>query len=217
MEKEIQYKEYSKEYNKYVYNKIPKNKKVLDLGCNTGLLGEALIKNKECIVYGADYSNEAIKIAKTKLNKAVVCDLEKSIPFKNEQFDAIVLADILEHLRYPEELLKKIKILLKEKGVIIASIPNVANIHIRFHLLFGNWNYKKSGILDRTHLRFFTEKTIKKLFLDSNYEILEIDSTPGFSFFVLRHFEILKKIKEKLCKMYPKLFATQFIIIAKAN
>lgn len=217
MDKEIQYKEYSADYNRWVYNKIPENKKVLDLGCNTGLLGEVLIKNKKCIVYGADYSEKAIKIAKNKLNKAVVCDLEKDIPFENEKFDIIVLADILEHLKYPEELLKKIKVLLKEDGIIITSIPNVANIHIRFHLLFGNWNYKKSGILDQTHLKFFTEKTIKKLFLNSDYKILDIDSTPGFSFIVFRHFKILKKIREKLCKIYPKLFALQFIIIAKSN
>jgi len=100
MDKEVQYKEYSRGYNKYIYDKIPKNKKVLDLGCNTGLLGKALTKNKKCVVWGADYSEEAIKIAKTKLNKATVCDLEKEVPFKNEKFDIIVLGDILEHLKY---------------------------------------------------------------------------------------------------------------------
>jgi len=93
----------------------------------------------------------------------------------------------------------------------------VANIHIRFKLLFGNWDYETSGILDRTHLRFFTKKTVKKLFKSTEYKIIKIDSTPGFNFLVLRHFEILKKIKNKLCSLYPKLFATQFIVIAKSN
>ncbi len=204
-------------YNKYVYSKIPKNKKVLDLGCNTGLLGERLKKNKNCIVYGADYSKEAIKIAKKRLDKAIVCDLEKYIPFMSEKFDIIILADILEHLRYPHELIERIKIILKKEGFIVACIPNIANINIRFHLFFGNWDYKCAGILDRTHFRFFTKKTMKKLFKNTGYKIIEIDSTQGFQFFCLYYLTFLKRIRERLCKIYPPLFANQFIIIAKKN
>ncbi|MBT4258075.1 class I SAM-dependent methyltransferase [archaeon] len=217
MDKEKQFKEYDKTYNKYVYSKINKNKKVLDLGCNTGLLGEALKKNKNCIVYGADYSKEAIILAKKRLDYSVVCNLEKEVPFESEKFDVIVLADILEHLKDPENLLNKIKNLLKKEGVIISCIPNVANINIRFQLLFGKWDYKKSGILDKTHLRFFTKKTMKLLFENKGYKIIKIDSTPGFEFFCLYHFKILKRIKENLCNIYPSLFANQFIILSKKN
>jgi 2-polyprenyl-3-methyl-5-hydroxy-6-metoxy-1,4-benzoquinol methylase len=162
MDKEEQFKEYSKKYNPYVYREIPPNKKILDLGCNTGLLGEALIKNKGCRVYGADYSKEAIKIARKKLNKVVLCDLEKDIPFKKEKFDIIILADIIEHLRYPEDFVLKLKPLLNKDGILIACIPNIANITIRIKLLMGKWDYKKGGILDRTHMRFFTKKNYEE-------------------------------------------------------
>ena len=217
MNKERQYKEYDIDYNKYIYEKIPKNKKILDIGCNTGLLGEALKKNKQCEVWGADYSREAIKLAKKRLDKTIVCDFEKEIPFKKEKFDIIILADILEHLKNPEDLLLKIKKLLNSGGIILASIPNVANIYVRFNLLFGKWDYKNSGILDKTHLKFFTKKTMIKLFVESGYKINGIDSTPGFDFLILKHFKFLIALKEKLCKTHPKLFSTQFIISAKNN
>jgi len=216
MNKEEQYKIYENGYNLHIYKLISKNKKILEVGCNTGNLGHNLIKNKGCIVYGLDYSKKAINIAKTRLTKAIVFDLETyKTPFKNETFDIIIFGDVLEHIRYPEIVLSKFKKLLTKDSIIIASIPNVANINIRLQLLFGNFNYKPSGILDQTHLRFFTKKSVKKMFTKQNYKIIKIDSTPGFNFIILRHFKLLIKIKKIICKMYSKLFALQFIVIAK--
>lgn len=216
MDKEKHSLIYSEHINQSIYSLVPTNKKILDVGCNTGNLGEKLIKEKNCIVYGLDYSKKAIEIAKRRLNKAIVFDLETyKIPFKNEKFDIIIFADVLEHLRYPEVILKKYSQLLNKNSLIIASVPNVANINIRLGLLFGNWNYQKGGILDRTHLRFFTEETMKRLFVDNGYRIIDIDSTPGFNFLILRYFKLLKILKERLCKINPKLFSTQFIIVAK--
>jgi 2-polyprenyl-3-methyl-5-hydroxy-6-metoxy-1,4-benzoquinol methylase len=207
---------YSNSFNKYIYNLIPRNKKILEVGCNTGNLGYSLIKNKSCKVYGLDYSKKAINIAKKRLTKAIVFDLETySIPYKNETFDIIIFADVLEHIRYPEKTITDYKKTLKKDGIIIASIPNVANINIRWNLFWGNWNYKEWGILDKTHMRFFTKKTIKQLFNDQNYKIIKITSTPGANFIFLRHFKPLIKIKEIICKIYPKLLALQFIVIAK--
>jgi len=204
---------YSANINNHIYKIIPNNKKILDVGCNTGNLGEKLIKNKNCEVWGIDYSKRVVGIAKKRLNKAIFFDIESyKIPFKNEKFDIIIFGDILEHLRYPEDILKKYSQLLNEDGLIIASIPNVASIKVRLKLLFGNWNYKLGGILDKTHLRFFTKKTIKELFENSGYKIIKMDSTPGFIF---KYSNILKKMAEFLCKIYPKLFALQFIITAK--
>jgi len=218
MNKEIQYKIYSGGYNNYLYTLIPENKKVLDVGCNTGYLGEKLIKDKKCTVYGIDYSKNAIDVAKKKLNYAKVFDLETyTLPFPNDKFDVIIFGDVLEHVRQPEKVLLLFKKMLNKDGIIISSIPNVANINVRLSLLFGNWNYQQWGILDQTHLRFFTKKSIKKLFTENNYEIIDIHSTPGFHFIVLRYFKILKYIAKMLCKVYPKLFALQFIIIARSK
>ncbi len=199
---------YSKSFNEYIYNLVPDNKKVLDVGCNTGNLGYQLIKRKNCVVYGIDYSVNSIKKAKTKLTKAEVFELENyKVPFEKEKFDVIIFADVLEHIRYPERTIADFKKILKDDGIIIASIPNVANINIRWNLFWGNWNYKDWGILDKTHMRFFTKKTIKQLFNDQNYKIIKITSTPGANFIFLRYFKILIKIKNIICKIYPKLFA----------
>jgi len=207
MDKEKQYKYYSSSYNESIFNLVPKNKKVLDMGCNTGNLGERLIKDKNCIVYGLDYSKLAIKEAKKKLNKALVLDLENyTIPFKQEKFDIIVFADVLEHLRYPERILKNYLNILKPDGKIIISIPNIAYIKIRVGLLFGRWNYKKAGILDRTHLRFFTKKTIINLLKYCGYKIIYI--SPALNKTLLR--DILRKL-------WPELFTVQFTIVAKSS
>ena len=216
MNKEEQSLIYSRNINSYICKYVINNKKILDIGCNTGSLGEKLIKEKNCIVYGIDCSKKAIEIAKRRLNKAIVFDLETyKLPFKNEKFDIIIFGDVLEHSRYPEEIMREYAKLLNKRGLVIASIPNVANIEIRFKLLFGNWNYEEEGILDKTHLRFFTNKTIVRMFKESGYKILKIDSSPGFSFLFLKYLGSLKKIREILCKIYPKLFALQFIVIAE--
>jgi len=216
MNKKNQYKIYSKNINLNVYKHISKNKKILDVGCNTGNLGEKLIKEKSCRVFGIDNSKNAVLMARKKLDKVMLFDLETyKIPFPNEKFDVIIFADVLEHVRYPEKILKKYSSMLKSNGIILASLPNVANINIRLNLFFGKWNYQDAGILDRTHMRFFTKKTIVSLFKNSGYKIIKIDSTPGFSFIFLRYFNILKKLKGLLCKVAPKLLGLQFIIIAK--
>jgi len=218
MNKELQYKEYAKGYNKYIYKVVPSCKKILDVGCNTGLLGEKLINEKKCIVYGVDYSHNAIALAKKKLTNALVFDLEKEgVPYSNERFDIIIFGDVLEHLHNPGGALKKFKKLLSKDGIIIVSLPNVANINIRLDLLLGRWNYKPWGILDRTHLKFFTLNTAKELVISNNYSILKIYSTPGFHFIILRGNGFLRKIAEIICKIYPKLFALQFIIVENQN
>lgn len=207
---------YAPYINNYIFDLIPQNKKVLDVGCNVGNLGEKLIKEKKCEVWGIDYSIKAIELAKGRLTKAIVFDLEnEGVPFLEEKFDVIVFADVLEHLKNPELVLRKFSTILSDEGIIVVSVPNVANIHIRSNLFFGRWNYEESGILDRTHLKFFTKKTIRESILNSDYNIIKIKSTPGFNFIFFRYFSFLKKIAEYLCLLNNKLFALQFIIVAK--
>lgn len=206
---------YFDNYVEEVYNKIPPKSKVLDVGCNTGKLGKELKKRKDCVVLGIDLFEESLEIAKTRLDNVKKIDLEKyEKPFQ-DKFDVIVFADVLEHLRYPEKTLKIYKGMLNEEGFIIASIPNIANIKIRFSLLLGKWNYQESGILDKSHLRFFTKKTMKDLFQSSGYKIKIVDYTSGFSFLVFRYFKPLKRIRKILCGIWPSLFAFQFIVRGK--
>ena len=81
--------------------------------------------------------------------------------------------DVMEHLRVPEKLLRDCRALLKPNGHLIVSLPNVANITVRLMLLFGRFNYTERGILDKTHLRFFTRKTARRLLTENGYDIVE--------------------------------------------
>ena len=93
------------------------------------------------------------------------------VPEWENKFDYIVMGDIVEHLIDPWSALKKLKVMLKSDGCIIASIPNIMNAVTMYHILSGKFTYDDSGILDRTHMRFFTKYEIKKMFNDCGYDI----------------------------------------------
>lgn len=174
---------YFEEINPGVIRCIGSGLKILDIGCGYGCLGEAMVK-KNNIVYGIDISSTAIERAKKRLHFACVADINKldTLPgeIKRKSFDVVILADVLEHVYDPMGLLKKTKSFLKDDGRIILSIPNVASWAIRLQLLFGYWNYTTSGVLDRTHIRFFTLTSALRLLRAANFEIIRISATPYF-------------------------------------
>ena len=143
-----------------IYDLINPNTKVLDIGCASGKLGVAL-KNKGCFRVGIEIDVELAEKAKINYDRLLVLDIEKltKLPFPERYFDVIVLADILEHLAWPENVLSNLTRYLADDGYIILSVPNVANWQVRLGLLLGNFNYGQ-GILDGEHLRFFTLKSI---------------------------------------------------------
>jgi len=154
-----------------------------------------------------DIASNAVKEAKKNLNFAECMDIVvDELPY-NEKFDVIIFGDVLEHVAWPENILNKFKNYLYDDGIIIASIPNVANIITRINLLFGNWNYQNSGILDNTHLRFFTKKTALELFKKANLKLIKLEYTSlGVNKFIIT--------SKFLTKIYPNLFSMQFIIIS---
>ena len=215
MEKKLRGDYSSHTYKKQIFNLVPEKSLVLEVGCNFGQLGKDLRRRRKCIVYGIDFCASAIERAKDNLDLAKVVDLENyETPF-NKKFDIIVFEDVLEHIRYPEKILHLYKGILKSSGKIIVSLPNIANINVRFRLLFGNWDYKNHGILDKSHFRFYTKKTMKSLLKKSGYSVDIRGFTPGFNFVFFRYFNFFKKIRFFLCSIYPPLFAKQFILEGK--
>lgn len=150
---------------------------VLDLGFGAGLLARRV--RPVCrYLAGVELDPEAAKEGAPFFDEPVMGDLLEGIsgPWK-EPFDVIVAGDVLEHLPRPEVLLNSLKRLLKSDGVLLLSLPNVANVTVRFGLLFGRFRYAPRGILDRTHLRFFTRETGRALLEENGYRVVSIEAT----------------------------------------
>jgi len=160
---------------------VPTNaSKILDLGCGTGALGKALKQRQECLVDGIEISREAAEVAEKNLDRVFVDNLNRYDPaFLKQQYDCLIFADILEHLISPWLVLKKFTAVLSDGGVVIASIPNVAHPWIISQLQKGLFRYERAGLLDATHLRFFTKTTIFQLFVKAGLKILNIKAHPS--------------------------------------
>jgi len=158
---------------------IGDGKEVVDFGCATGYFSN-LLQNKGCTVTGIEINVDAAKVAQKYCQQVVVADLDfvsitEILP--SQKFDVAVFGDVLEHLRNPWKILAETKEILKEDGYVIASIPNIAHAAIRLSLLQGRFDYTDLGILDNTHIRFFTRKTVKELFTKSGYLADIVDCT----------------------------------------
>ncbi|MDN5316594.1 MAG: hypothetical protein PWR08_718 [Thermoanaerobacterium sp.] len=161
-----------------ILNKIPlKARNILDVGCGAGALGLELKNRKDVNVVGIELNSNIAAIAKNVLDDVIVGDIESlAFDYPEKYFDTIILADVLEHLRDPWSTLTKMKRYLKDDGIFIVSIPNINHISIILKLLGGNFEYEDAGLLDKTHLRFFTKNTILQTFRECNLEILNIES-----------------------------------------
>lgn len=151
---------------------------ILEVGCAEGMTGNELKKRPGVFVAGIELNEYAAEKARHVLDDVIVGDIEKmGIPYSPSSFDCVIFADVLEHLVDPLRALKKVKKVLKKDGTIIMSIPNVQFYGVVHQLIEGNWTYQKEGILDETHLRFFTFKEIEKLVQDAGLRIERVEET----------------------------------------
>jgi 2-polyprenyl-3-methyl-5-hydroxy-6-metoxy-1,4-benzoquinol methylase len=195
------------------------NKKVLDIGCHTGVLLSRVRKASEGSgsYYGADLYDNLEK--EFGFIDFINCDLnEKELNkvFKNNSFDVIILADILEHLVDPWESLLNVKKILKPAAKIVVSLPNSGHWFFRLKVLFGQIDYESNGLFDRTHLRFFTKKTAKELILNAGFVVkkLNYSSLPWENLLKSRFLtRTLSVVERALILVRPQFFAYQFIFL----
>lgn len=149
---------------------------ILELGCAEGWTGAYLKKESNVeFIMGVDVFAPAIEVAQKNLDEAICVNLEtfdiKSVG--NERFDYILCGDVLEHLHDPWRTVADLHGLLKKSGKLIVSLPNTQHYSVSVPLVLkGEWKYESAGILDKTHLRFFTKKSMRRLYDHSQYNLL---------------------------------------------
>jgi methionine biosynthesis protein MetW len=205
-----------------LHQALPSNAKVLDVGCGTGSLTLVANNGKRNDVIGLEPDSDRAAAARERGLKVVNAELTEEFLREHGPFDAIIFADVIEHLEKPEDVLDLAISGLAPGGQLLASVPNVAHWSVRANLFIGRWNYESVGIMDSTHLRWFTAKTVRSLIEQRGLEILSLGHTAGVDL-PCYHRTVFRRIPRNLLKpcirflarLWPTLFGCQHIIVAR--
>lgn len=192
------------------------SKRILEFGCSNGDFGAQIKSLIPCVYDGVEPFEESAAVAKTRLDDVIISTVEDFInrtSFGQVKYDTLIFNDVLEHLIDPYTVLNKLKAVLSPGGIVVASIPNILNFAALRQLLYTkDFAYQEHGIFDKTHLRFFTKKSIIRMFEEAGYSIEKIDginrNTAGLLFHTL-NFITLNHIDEFKFK--------QFAVVAKVR
>ena len=156
-------------------------RRVLDVGCGTGSFGASIRKRTGCEVWGVESNAGSIQKAEQNIDKVFHGYFGPELELPPGYFDCIVFNDVLEHMLDPASTLVLARALLSSGGCIVASIPNIRQFPTVWKLVIrGEWEYQECGILDKTHLRFFTRLSIMRLFQGAGFAIQRIDGISPF-------------------------------------
>ncbi len=219
---------------------IPAGARVLDVGCGGGVNLAALVR-AGCSGVGVEIDAGAASRARARGLTVYTGDVRDAsfrerIALEQGRFDVVVLADLLEHLERPEEVFLATAALLVPGGKVVVSIPNVAVWFQRLALLFGRWNYDETGILDRTHLRFFTKSSFRWWLRSLGFRPVRWDVTPSFVASIGPFFRPLARersgemeeafggafrfylrwiepVEHAVCALWPGLLAFQHVVV----
>lgn len=200
---------------------IPEGARVLDVGCATGSLTLKFTGGKNCKVVGVEPDAARAAVAVSRGLDVQTGLLDPRLLQSRGPFDVIIFSDVLEHVAAPAALLDLAKTGLAPGGVVVASVPNVAHWTVRVQLLFGKFDYTQSGIMDATHLRWFTQKSIRRLFEHAGMRVLEIKPSAGawMGVYDLAPFRVLPRalrtrLVRGLARALPRLFGCQMVVRA---
>jgi 2-polyprenyl-3-methyl-5-hydroxy-6-metoxy-1,4-benzoquinol methylase len=196
-----------------------RGRRLLDVGAADGLLSR-LLTERGWKVTGLEADPAAAAAGAVHCERMIQADLDAGIPPLPGEFDAIVCADVLEHLRDPAGALVALRRALAPDGVVVISIPNVAHLWIRLSLLAGRFHYVERGILDRTHLRFYTRRTLEELVRAAGLRVERVTSTPVPLYQVVperwhgRALAGVHALSAGVSRALPRLLAYQFVVEA---
>jgi 2-polyprenyl-3-methyl-5-hydroxy-6-metoxy-1,4-benzoquinol methylase len=194
---------------------------VLDVGCGAGD-NAALLKVRfpTCEVHGITHSLPEAEIAKQRMAACSVLDIESNIPMEiaTMRFDTIIFSHVLEHVRDPAVVVCRFSRLLKSGGTVLIAVPNALSWTMRWRFLWGDFEYRSEGVLDDTHLRFFTYFTADRYLLKNCTELkLASKSVSGsVPLWWLRRYLLPKHASNFIdtlgCRFWPNLFGSQILL-----
>jgi len=194
-------------------------RRVLDIGCGDGQLG-ALLAARGYRVTGIEMPG-VIQVPFPENVELVEADLDEGLPTLEARYDFVVCADVLEHLKAPERLLRELPLRMTPGARLAASLPNAVNIYVRLNVLLGRFPQHERGLFDRTHLHFYTWRGWVDLFTRAGFHIEKVAPT-GIPFgLALRRFEetlpvrALEALGYLAARWWKRLFAYQFVVVAR--
>ena len=193
---------------------------ILDVGCAVGYIGEFLRRNPpQRWLAGIELDARAAAQARPHYDQLIIGSIEEQEVWDRleQKVDAMIFGDVLEHTADPVRVLQMAASRLNDEGIVVVSMPNVAHVRVRLRLLMGRFEYEDWGIMDRTHLRFFTRETAHKMLRESGFDLLHSEAIRGFS--PLKEGSTVQRfgraararVRNLLVKLWPTMFAKQFI------
>jgi methionine biosynthesis protein MetW len=203
--------------------RIPAGSRVLDVGCGSGPVTEILQTVSNAIIIGVEPDEERAERARGRGLTVINDYLSEAIIRDHGPFDFIVFADVLEHLPNPAQIVCLAKEALKPGGCVLVSVPNGAHFYARLDLLRGIIRYEDSGIMDATHLRWFTWDSIKSFFERLDFDVTYQDYTVFAKMHMYANRKPFSWMKPRLrafalrglAAWQPRLFAVQHIVEAR--
>lgn len=201
--------------NPGVMARVPNGcRRILDVGCGTGVLGDALKADRPGrYLAGITHSEREAERAREVLDRVLVADLETCDFLDLGQFDCVICSHVLEHLRNPAEVLARLRAVLAPGGTILIALPNVLYWRQRLQFLIGRFRYTEGGLMDNTHVVFFDWTTAQDLVAQAGLRLSTCASEGGFpgSRFLGPAGSVLDALSVRAA---PGLMGTQFILVA---
>jgi 2-polyprenyl-3-methyl-5-hydroxy-6-metoxy-1,4-benzoquinol methylase len=205
-----------------IVNMVPDGGRVLEVGCGSGTISGYLARAKGCRVLAIEpdaiMADAARRIGIAVVQASIEAQATQADLALRGPFDAIVFADVLEHLRDPWRVLRAVRGWLAPDGVVLASVPNVAHWSVRLALLAGRWDYTGGYLMDRTHLRWFTRESLHRLFVETGFQVTEMQTRwaafPGDTVW-RRLIPGRERLYAGLAHRWPGFFGYQFVVRAR--
>lgn len=201
---------------------MPEGVRVLDVGCGAGGLTALVNAGKKNHVLGLEPDAQRAAVARSRGIAVITGVLDEDFVRTNGRFDVIVFADVLEHLPSPANILRLAWKALDDHGQLLISVPNVAHWSVRANLLVGRFDYEDCGIMDSTHLRWFTVKSLRALLERSGFQVRSFSHSAGTTLPVYQRTvfrwipsTVRSPLVRSATRLFPRIFGCQHVVVAE--